>query len=180
MAIDQRCQRDAPDRDQRFCRPAQRGRAIALVKLGRMRAASMGLEYRAAGYVAAPVILRALSPVWPAAPVRRAGIGDQVVLENLDRTEACCCNGFQFIMDVAGDADGRDRGFHRCTLVADVCERPEALGRGGGVAEEFEIGRDHLEQHVDADLHLAAPGAGRGEKGRHFLLHHHLADETAR
>jgi hypothetical protein len=50
-----------------------------------MRAASTGLEYRAAGYVAAPVILRALSPVWPAAPVRRAGIGDQVILENLDR-----------------------------------------------------------------------------------------------
>jgi hypothetical protein len=73
MAIDRRCRRDAPDRDQRFCRPAQRGRAIALVEIGRMCAASTGLAYHAACYVAAPVILRALSPVWPAAPVPRAG-----------------------------------------------------------------------------------------------------------
>ena len=73
MATDRRCQRDAPDRDQRFCRPAQRRRAIALVEIGRMRAAITGLAYRAACYVAAPVILRALSPVCQAAPVPRAG-----------------------------------------------------------------------------------------------------------
>ena len=50
-------------------------------------------------------------------------------------------------------------------LVLDLRDRPQLLGRRRRKAEEFEIGGDLLEQHVDADLGPAAARPRRGEKG---------------
>ncbi len=54
---------------------------------------------------------------------------------------------------------------------------PQLVRRGRAEAEEFEVGGDHLEQHVRADLVRAAARAGRLEQRRDLLLHHHFADE---
>src|SRR4029079_2129384 len=61
--------------------------------------------------------------------------------------------------------------------VADLRDLAELLGRRGRKAEELEVRRDHLEQHVGAGLDRAAAHARRGEQRRDLARHHDLADE---
>src|SRR3954451_7866641 len=59
-------------------------------------------------------------------------------------------------------------------------DRAQLLGRGRAEAEEFEVGRDLLEEHVLAYLHLAALVQGGPQERRDLLLHDHLPDERRR
>src|SRR3954447_20350228 len=52
--------------------------------------------------------------------------------------------------------------------------------RGRAVAEELQVGRDLLEEHVLADLYCAALVEGNLQEGRDLLLHHDLAHEGRR
>ena len=61
--------------------------------------------------------------------------------------------------------------------IGDARQRAQLPGRGGGAAEEFQIGGDLLEQHVQTRLRPAAARLSGGENGRGLLLHRHLADE---
>src|SRR5271163_3584765 len=56
-------------------------------------------------------------------------------------------------------------------------DRTQRLRRRRRKAEELQIGRDLLEQHVYADLYATAALAGGTQERRHLLLHDHLADE---
>src|SRR4051812_37410289 len=59
-------------------------------------------------------------------------------------------------------------------------DRAQLLGRGRAEAEEFEVGRDLLEEHVLADLHLAALVQGGPQERRDPPLHDHLPHERRR
>ena len=61
--------------------------------------------------------------------------------------------------------------------VLDLRRRRAVRRRGGAEAEELQVRRDHLEQHVGADLHRAALVLGGAQQRRVFGLHHHFADE---
>src|ERR1700761_2238187 len=50
----------------------------------------------------------------------------------------------------------------------------------GAEPEEFEIGRNLLEQHVGSHLVVAALGARGGQEWRDLVLHHDLADKGRR
>src|SRR5258708_2741569 len=63
-----------------------------------------------------------------------------------------------------------------CSVV-DLRDGPQFLGRGGAKAEEHKISWYLLEQHVGADLDLAATRPCCRQKWRDFLLHHDFADE---
>src|SRR6266478_3307828 len=63
------------------------------------------------------------------------------------------------------------------TSVVDLSDGPKFVRRGRAKAEEFEIGGNLLEQHVRADLDLAATRSCRCQKRRDFLLHHDFANE---
>src|SRR3954449_7446823 len=59
-------------------------------------------------------------------------------------------------------------------------DRAQLLGRGRAEAEEFEVGRDLLEEPLVADLYLAAIGQSCPRHWRGLLLHAPLADERRR
>src|SRR3954464_15972435 len=59
-------------------------------------------------------------------------------------------------------------------------DRAQLLRRGRAEAEEFEVGRNLLEEHVLADPALAALVQGRPQERRDLLLHDHLADARRR
>lgn len=63
--------------------------------------------------------------------------------------------------------------------VADFRGPSQFLRRRRRKTEEFQIGRNLLEQHVEADLGRATAFTGGGEEVRHLPRHHHLADEAA-
>src|SRR5580704_2153353 len=56
-----------------------------------------------------------------------------------------------------------------------LCHCAKLLGCCRAVAEEFEIGRDLLEEHVGADLEPASARGGGFEKRCHLAFHDHLA-----
>src|ERR1700752_3880529 len=63
-------------------------------------------------------------------------------------------------------------------LVADLGDGPKFFWGGRSKAEELEIGRNLFEQHVGADLNLAATRFCRRQEWCDFLLHHNLTHES--
>src|SRR5262249_39703665 len=70
-------------------------------------------------------------------------------------------------------SDGADPRGDRS--VADLCDGSQFLRRGRSKTEELQIGRNLFEQHVSANLNLAATRFCRRQEWRDFLLHHDFA-----
>src|SRR5262249_13062625 len=64
--------------------------------------------------------------------------------------------------------------------IVNLRDLAQFIRRGGAETEEFEIGRDLLEQHVGADLVVAAFRTCRGQKRRDLFFHDDLADKGLR
>src|SRR6185503_18742367 len=69
---------------------------------------------------------------------------------------------------------------YRCAVSPELRHGAKLVRRRGAEAEELEVERNLLEQHVGADLDAAAALACRGEERRDRLLHDDLADERGR
>src|SRR5262249_3476615 len=61
------------------------------------------------------------------------------------------------------------------TSIMDLRELAQFIRRRGAEAKEFQVGRNLLEQHVGADLIVAAFCPHGGKERRDFFLHHYLA-----
>ena len=81
---------------------------------------------------------------------------NEVVFKEFDAVEARRCNCLELLPQGAAHRDRRHGSAHRDFSVADLRNRAQLVGGRAAEAEEFEIGRDHLEQHVGADLNLEA------------------------
>src|SRR4051794_15569383 len=94
----------------------------------------------------------------------------------------CCRAGYRFPAglrpsDVARAATPEQRtGRDAARSVLDLRDRAKLVRGRRTEAEELEIGRDLLEEHVDPDLNVATALHGGTQERRRLLLHHHFTD----